>query len=248
MRHLYKIVVILYEESESQLNLVVVVKNVMILLLFNLFSTLNASNLNDNSISFVIVEYPKERKDYPYGHAALRVTGAGYDHLYEFCVVGILQRGVGTGVLKIWNHAEDGMGARVKDGASVTLYKIASTPDQNESIKNHALWLGSCSKEYVPAVVSYEPHEPYHFLNNNCVTTVVAMFEKATGIKLPINNQGKTLSSGEYLGLLSLSYLSYCPWPAHTFMPGDLQDMLKNDNRFEQVSTDNSVAIDIGLN
>lgn len=220
-------------------------KFVLLSLFFSCFSVLNAANLNDNSVSFVIFQYPKERKDYPYGHAALRVSGAGYDNLYEFCVVGALEQGIGKGVLNVWRHAPDGILARTDNGAMVTSYKTPTTPEQNELLKKHFVSLSSCVKEKVQDRTSYEPNEPYHFLTNNCVTTAVALFEKATGIILTKNNQGKTLSCSEYVGLSVLHYTNCYKWPAHTFMPSDLVDALKNDARFRPVYADDAVVIDI---
>lgn len=223
------------------------IKHLTIILAFSYFSTVNAADLCANFISLVIVQYPEEIKDYPYGHAALRVSGAGYDNLYELCAPGNLERGVGNGVLKLWKNASDGILDRTNNGAWVEIYKISSTPEQNILVNQHFHSLHHSIKNDSKLFTDYEPNKLYHFLDNNCVVMVLTLFEKATGIKLPVNNQGSTLSNRQYLGLCCLHHLKYCLWPTHTFLPGDLGAVLENDTRFERTTTGNHIVIDIGL-
>jgi hypothetical protein len=200
----------------------------------------NAMEAQTNSMTLVL--YLKgSAEGSNYGHAAFRISGNNYDNLYELSRGRDLPRGKGDGPLKVWeNSVEKAIEERVKDGATVEFYKFNTTSEENEAALEHFQGLMKSSTPMEVAIdleskrevtEVYESKAGYHYLKNNCVTTAIKLFETGTGIKLPINNLGDGLLWHER------AVISLEGWPSHTFLPRDLNNILK-EHYVDSESTD----------
>lgn len=169
--------------------------------------------------------------DKSYGHAALRVTTAELDRVFDYGRYGNawgVGKSEGEGILRIWSNfnayiAEENALGRVTTGF------VYDTTEEGarkilEFFDNMTAGKPVISNRPIRKVVKVDT---YYALGPNCTTLSLA------GIKTvfpDIDRNWSAFQKGRGLGVMEKAAVTAKGWPNHIFMPADLQVMLESSS------------------
>ncbi|MEK8018319.1 MAG: RHS repeat-associated core domain-containing protein [Candidatus Parabeggiatoa sp.] len=183
---------------------------------------------------------------HPYGHVALRISGNGYEIVYDFGRYGQVRgffNGEGDGILRIWTNFYRYITAENRLGRVTMGYVYNTTPSQEEMIMHYYKEL----IENTPVVKSNAylkayKIEDYHAANNNCTTLVLDGIAQARLLDVLHGNVEGLFNKldndafDQGVRLTFLEKMAY--WWTKEYkgisMPFDLEQSIVHDDRYSQ--------------
>jgi hypothetical protein len=195
-------------------------------------------HLNSPSVEILIGGPYKLRNGeaHNYGHAALRVVTATEERIYDFGRYGAtkgLFGAQGEGILRVWDKFETYIGGENAYGRNTTGFSYSVPNDKAVAVIQYFERITSGSAERTakhPHQKEFKLSKDYDAIDNNCATTTLA----GAKIALPTidadaaqYNLGRGMSDVEKTAAKAQNF----GWPAHIFMPADVQAMLENNKK-----------------
>jgi hypothetical protein len=167
--------------------------------------------------------------DKTYGHAALRVTTAELDRVFDYGRYGNawgFGKSEGEGILRIWTNFNAYIAEENSLGRVTTGFVYETTEESAKKIleffDKKIAGKPVLSDRPIKKVVKIDT---YYALGPNCTTLSVA------GIKTvfpDIDRDWSVFQKGRGLGVMEKAAVSAKGWPKYIFMPADLQAMLES--------------------
>ncbi len=176
--------------------------------------------------------------DTPYGHVALRVTGPGYDYVYDYGRYGRtwgIGGSEGEGQLRVWTDFSRYIAGQNATGRTTYAYSYETTPEQDQQAIAHfnAAILGIESNLSRGDYMNQYLIDNYHAANNNCTTVTLSGLQQALPAELytAIND----VSQAEGRGLSGFQWIAF--QVAHdgsdVSLPLDLRATILNNGGFQ---------------
>lgn len=161
-----------------------------------------------------------------YGHTALRVTTDDKDRIYDFGRYGGERGPTGQGRMRVWSDFNRYIASQNSYNRTTRGFHYGIPHIQAEQVNSHFEQLISgrpVIKTFGQHMTEYRLANDYHALTNNCVIVTMA------GARLVIPNLEHDIAShnqGRGMSFTERTAARLAGWPAHIFMPEDLQAML----------------------
>ncbi len=196
---------------------------------------INATDRRGLDLQFIVTRPFQED---PYGHAALRVFGAGYDYTYDFGAyqeMSSSSSGEGVGDVRIWTDFSAYMRQQSRNGASVAGYTFSTPFARDQAVIRHfdRLVSGAERNLVIWKVMQQFVIDDYDVGTNNCTTATLngaavgLPLARITAIASPSNDRGLGLpfyKKWVYFGLLQSRPM--------VSVPADLEQAIRNEGGY----------------
>ena len=175
--------------------------------------------------------YRSNGEEHTYGHVALWVITPTDEYVYDFGRYNGESGPYGQGRLRVWAKFAKYIAGENATGRTTTGFAYQTSAISASNVNTHFKSLignRPVLKAYGDYMKEYRLAEDYHALNNNCATSSMAGARIAIldiDFDVAKFNMGEGMSGSEKLAA------KLTGWPAHIFMPADLQKMLESNSK-----------------